>query len=73
MNNNTINLTEFKEIAKYIFKNNLRLRELGKKPTAIELIGESGLGKTTCVMELGEELGMRVIKLNLAQLEELGD
>ena len=30
-------------------------------------------GKTSAIMQLGSELNMQVVKLNLSQLEELGD
>lgn len=72
-NINTINIEEFKTLANYIIDNNKRLHAEGKKTTAIELIGESGLGKTSAIIQLAEEKGMSYVKLNLAQLEELGD
>lgn len=70
---NTINIEEFKTIASYIIDNNKRLYSEGKKTTAIELVGEAGLGKTSAIIQLAEEKGMSYVKLNLAQLEELGD
>ena len=35
--------------------------------------GDAGLGKTSAIMQLGKELNMDVVKLNLSQIEELGD
>jgi midasin (ATPase involved in ribosome maturation) len=34
---------------------------------------DAGLGKTSTILQLGKELGMDVVKLNLSQIEELGD
>jgi nucleoside-triphosphatase THEP1 len=42
-------------------------------PVAINIEGDAGLGKTSAIMQLGKELGMDVVKLNLSQIEELGD
>lgn len=42
---NTINLSEFTEIFNYIVKNNKRLVEEGKKPTAIGIEGPAGIGR----------------------------
>lgn len=70
---NKINLEEFKTIFQYIIENNKRLVESGKIPTAISLEADSGIGKTSIVMQLAQELNMDFVKLNLAQCEELGD
>ena len=73
MNLNAINIEEFKEIVQYIISNNKVLFESGKKTTAIEIIGEAGLGKTSAVLQFAEEHNMTCVKLNLSQIEELGD
>lgn len=70
---NKVNLEEFKTIFQYIIENNKRLVEVGKIPTAISLEADSGIGKTSIVMQLAKELDMDFIKINLSQLEELGD
>lgn len=70
---NKVNLEEFKTIFQYIIENNKRLVEIGKIPTAISLEADSGIGKTSIVMQLAKELDMDFIKINLSQLEELGD
>jgi len=49
------------------------LQEGGKNPVAIEIVGESGIGKTSTVIELAKENNLNFVKLNLAQIEELGD
>lgn len=70
---NTINLQEFKDIFNYIVKNNVRLTAEGKKPTAIGIEGESGIGKTSIIEQIAEENNMTFIKLNLSQLDEISD
>lgn len=70
---NNITLDEFSTIFKYIIENNKRLVENNKYPIAIGIEGTAGLGKTSVVEELANELSMTFIKLNLSQLEEVGD
>lgn len=57
----------------YIIKLNRKLQEEGKKPIALEIIGDAGLGKTTIAKDVSERLVDNFVKLNLAQIEELGD
>ena len=70
---NTINLEEFRSICEYVIDNNKKLKESGKKTTALSITGESGIGKTSVIERIAEERGMTFIKLNLAQLDEVGD
>lgn len=73
MSINTITLDEFKEICNYLIDNNKRLVDEEKKPTAICLEGEAGIGKTESVMEIARNRGMTIVKLNLAEIEEPAD
>jgi len=68
-----LNVKESKEILKYIFENNRHLQKGGKAPVSIELISDAGIGKTSIVQQIASELGLHFVKLNLAQIEELGD
>lgn len=68
-----INIQEAKNILKYVINNNKKLEQEGKKTTAIELVGAAGLGKTSAILQVAEELNMGIAKINLAQIEELGD
>ena len=70
---NEINLEDFKEIFSYLLDNNRKLVSEGKDPIAIGLAGEAGIGKTTVIKEFAEERGMTFVKLNLGELEEVGD
>lgn len=70
---NRINLQEFKNIFNYIVKNNARLVAEGKKPTAIGMEAEAGVGKTSLIEQIAEENNMTFVKLNLSQLDEISD
>jgi nucleoside-triphosphatase THEP1 len=69
----SINQSELKEFLGHIITNNRHLQDNGKGPISIEVIGESGIGKTSSIIQLAEELGLNFVKLNLAQIEEIGD
>jgi hypothetical protein len=68
-----LNVEELKSFIKHMVKNNQHIQTEGKVPVAINIEGDAGLGKTSAIMQLGKELNMQVVKLNLSQLEELGD
>lgn len=68
-----ITVNEFKDILKYTIRNNRNLMKQGKPKVVIEALGGHGIGKTESIIQAAEEEGMRVIKINLAQIEELGD
>jgi len=69
-----INVEELKDFLTHIIQNNRFLQTKNKIPVAIEIVGDSGIGKTSSIIQLKEELGLNhLIKLNLAQIEELGD
>ena len=68
-----LNVEEMKSFIKHMVKNNQHIQSEGKVPVAINIEGDAGLGKTSAIMQLGKEMNMEVVKLNLSQLEELGD
>lgn len=68
-----LTLLEAKELINYIIDNNVKLKESGKKPTAVEILGEAGLGKTSIIEQIAEERGALCVKLCLSELEEVGD
>ena len=68
-----LNIDECKDFVNHIIKNNRFLQEGGKNPVAVEIVGESGIGKTSAVVDLAKENNLNFVKLNLAQIEELGD
>ena len=68
-----LNIDECKNFVNHIIKNNRFLQEGNKNPVAVEIVGESGIGKTSAVLDLAKENELNFVKLNLAQIEELGD
>jgi hypothetical protein len=68
-----LNIDELKGFVNHIIKNNRFLQESGKNPVAVEVLGESGIGKTSTIIELAQENNLHFVKLNLSQIEELGD
>ena len=68
-----LNIDELKGLVNHIIKNNRFLQEGNKNPVAVEVVGESGIGKTSAVVDLARENNLNFVKLNLAQIEELGD
>lgn len=70
---NQLTLDESKEILKYLIKNNEALVAAGGKPIALGIEGSAGLGKTSVLEQIAEELGYGYIRLNLAELEEVSD
>lgn len=68
-----LNTTELKDFIKHIVNNNRYIQEKGKTPVAVNIEGESGLGKTSTILQVAAELELQCVKLNLSQLEEIGD
>jgi len=68
-----LNIEELDTFVAHVIQNNRFLQEQGKKPVAIEVVGESGIGKTTSIMDMAKNHDLDFVKLNLAQIEELGD
>jgi nucleoside-triphosphatase THEP1 len=69
----SINVNELKDFLGHIINNNKFLQEQGKSPVSVEVIGESGIGKTSAIIQLAKEQNLSFVKLNLAQIEEIGD
>lgn len=68
-----LNIDELKGFVGHIITNNRFLQAEGKLPVAIEVMGESGIGKTSSIIDIAKANGLNFIKLNLSQIEELGD
>lgn len=73
MTNNEMTLNEFKEVFSYLLDNNKHLEDNNLRPIAVGVEGEAGIGKTTLIEDIAKERGMTMCKVNLAQLEEIGD
>jgi len=72
-NLNEMTISEFTGVFNYLLDNNKQLQEKGLTPIAIGIEGEAGIGKTSLVQQVAEKRGMTLCKLNLSQLEEVGD
>ena len=70
---NEMTISEFTDVFNYLLDNNKELQKNGLTPIAIGLEGEAGIGKTAVVEEVAKKRGMTFCKLNLSQLEEVGD
>ena len=68
-----LNVDELKGFLKHMVTNNQYIQKEGKVPVAINIEGDAGLGKTSAIVQLGKEMDMDVVKINLSQIEELGD
>jgi len=68
-----LNIDDLNGFMDHIINNNRFLQKQGKLPVAIEVLGESGIGKTSTVKQIAEDHSLDFVKLNLAQIEELGD
>lgn len=75
MSNNSVhlNIEELKGFLSHIIKTNQKLQAQGKPCVSTEVVGESGIGKTSTMLQVAKENGLNYVKLNLAQIEELGD
>lgn len=72
--NTSFNLEEAKSLMHYVIDTNRRNAKMGiNSRISAEIIGDSGLGKTSAVLQVAEELEMDFVKLNMAQIEEVGD
>lgn len=68
-----LNIDDLKGFINHIINNNRFLQAQGKPPVSVEVLGESGIGKTSTIVEIAKEHNLNFVKLNLAQIEELGD
>lgn len=69
-----LNTSELKDFLTHIVNNNRYLQTNGKIPVAIAVEGEAGIGKTSTILAFGKEVGLNhVVKINLSQIEEIGD
>lgn len=72
-NVNEMTISEFTGVLNYLLDNNKQLQENGLTPIAIGIEGEAGIGKSSLIQQVAEKRGMTLCKLNLSQLEEVGD
>ncbi len=56
-----LNTKELKNFVKHFINNNRFIQNTGKVPTALNIMGNAGLGKTTMVEQLAKEEGMHFV------------
>ncbi len=54
----SLNVHELKDFLKHIIDNNRYLQENNKPMVSTEVIGDSGIGKTSSIVQLADELGL---------------
>jgi len=73
--NNSLALTT-NELVKYVdhmITNNRYLAAKGVRPICMNIEGEAGLGKTSVVEQVAQTMNLQMVKLNLSQMEDIGD
>ncbi len=73
--NNKISLSseELKSFLTYIYNNNKTLLEKNLAVQTVNVEGEAGGGKTSTILQLAEELGLELVRRNLAEYEDVSD
>jgi hypothetical protein len=74
MNQLALSPKEIKEVLTHIVTTNKELQEKNIMPLSANIVGPAGIGKTSIIKQLSEELGIKhFVKLSLSQIDELGD
>jgi ATP-dependent Lon protease len=68
-----LNSKELRNLIITFIENNKHLQEGQKNPVALNIEGDAGLGKTSLIRQVASELNYEFVKLNLSQLEDIGD
>jgi hypothetical protein len=68
-----LNAEELKEFLTYIHKNNQLLISKKLPAQTVNVEGEAGGGKTSTILQLANEMGMALVRKNLAELEDVSD
>ena len=68
-----LNIEQLKGFLKHIIANNRYLQSQGKVPVTVNVEGGAGIGKTSAISQIAKEDNLSFVRINLAQIEELGD
>lgn len=68
-----LNSREIVGFLEHVIRTNKGLQERGMMPTSVNIEGHAGLGKTSTVLQVAQRNNLHMVKINLAQCEELGD
>jgi hypothetical protein len=69
----SLHAEELKLFMRHIIANNKIIQENGTTPVCVNVEGPAGVGKTSSIVQLAKEEGMDIVRLNLAELEDLSD
>lgn len=69
----SLHAEELKLFMRHIITNNKIIQENGTTPVCVNVEGPAGVGKTSSIVQLAKEEGMDLVRLNLAELEDLSD
>ena len=61
-----LNVTELKGFVNHIITNNRYLQSNNKSPVSVEVVGESGIGKTSTIVELATDNKLKFVKVKLS-------
>ena len=73
MSENTISMTQAKNLINYTIDNNQKLEDESKTAIAIGIEASAGVGKSSLIKQIAEERGMGFTKVDLHMLDETGD
>lgn len=68
-----LNAEELEVVVNHIFESNINAADKGRNPVALNIVGEAGVGKTSAIIDYCKRNNLECVKLNLSQLEEIGD
>ena len=68
MSQSKVNLQELTVDIQHLVNNNRFLQSNGDKPSAMEIVGEPGIGKTSCMLQIAKDLNLDIVKINLSQI-----
>lgn len=69
----SMNSEELKGLLTYIYNNNKILLDKGLAVQTVNVEGEAGGGKTSTILQLANELGLELVRRNLAEYEDVSD
>lgn len=68
-----LTLKEAKKVIEFIINNNFKLQDRGITPTAVNICGSAGCGKSEMVEQIAKSMDANFVKLNLAMITEPSD
>ena len=68
MKHTMLSPVEVKNLLAFMIENNKKLASEGKKPVALEIEGNAGIGKTSIISQTARETDCHFVRLNLAEI-----